>query len=149
MGTPRRSCGPRCWRREACWPSRRARPCVADGAGGAIHDELALAERRQREALTIYLSGDNSLDTAFGRLLLLATLLRQASAGEPIDRAEADALVADATEVFDRLGDDYGSALIRATDAIMAVAHGEIDAAAAAVDAARPCTPSATPSASR
>ncbi|MET0324975.1 MAG: BTAD domain-containing putative transcriptional regulator, partial [Ilumatobacteraceae bacterium] len=109
---------------------------LVDGAGGAIHDELALAEQRQREALGLYLAGDNALDTAFAKLLLLATMLRQATAGEPVDRTEAATLVADATAVFDQLGNDYGSALIRTTDAIMAIAHGEIDHAVVATDAA-------------
>ena len=109
---------------------------VEDGAGGAIHDELALAEARQRQALAIYLSGDDELDTAFARLLLLATLTRQASAGEPVDRAEATALVDESTAAFDGLGNDYGSAVVRVTDAIMAVCHGELERAAAAAEAA-------------
>jgi predicted ATPase len=111
---------------------------VEDGAGGAIHDELALAEARQRRALEIYGGGDDVLDTAFARLLLLATLTRQASAGQPVDRAEAAALADESAAAFDALGNDYGSAVVRVTDAIMAVCHGELAQAEAAAEAALP-----------
>ena len=58
--------------------------------------------------------------------------------GEAIDRAEIVAMVDDATEAFDRLGDDFGSAVVRVTDAILAVAFGELDRARALADAALP-----------
>ena len=58
--------------------------------------------------------------------------------GEAIDRAEIVAMVDDAIEVFDRRGDDFGSAVVRVTDAILAVAFGELDRARALADAALP-----------
>ena len=106
-----------------CWPSRPARRSVEDGAGDELPSTTSWRSPsvRQREALAIFLSGDDELDTAFARLLLLATLTRRASAGEPIDRDEATALVDETAAAFDRLGDDYGSAVVRVTDAILAV----------------------------
>jgi predicted ATPase/DNA-binding SARP family transcriptional activator len=110
----------------------------SDGISDLLHGELAVAEARQREALAICLDTGDDWDTAMTRLLLLATLARRASAGEPVDHAEVAALAALSAAGFDRLGDDFGSAVVRVTEAIIAVVFGEHDRAAAAVAEALP-----------
>ena len=134
-------------------PLRRARVLAASGlfaephlsfagTGGAtgaqLHHELTIAEGRQREALAICIAAGDAWETASTQLLLLATLARRASAGEPVHHGEVGHLVASSAAGFDRLEDDFGSALVRVTDAILAVTFGELDRAAVAVAAAGP-----------
>ena len=143
-------------------PGRRARrragaagPRAGDGwvAGRADRPDGGRGRRRRRPCTTSWrwprpasarrwrstCPATTSWDTAFARLLLLATLARQASAGEPIDRGRGRRRSSTTSAAaFDRLGDDYGSAVVRVTDAIMAVCHGELDRAEAAAEAALP-----------
>ncbi len=110
---------------------------AGEALGAELHHELAIAERRQREALTIYLAAGDVLESARVKLLLLVTLGRRAAIGEPVDRDEVAALVREATAVFDRSGDDYGSAMVRAMDGTFAVVDGAFDRAVAAAHAAQ------------
>jgi hypothetical protein len=104
-----------------------------------LHDELATAERDHREALATYRRlGHDPLDLAYAELLLLATLTRRASMGDALPRGEAAALLASGAAAFDAAGDDYGSSVIRTTDAILAISEGDLPRAAADVEAAAP-----------
>ena len=58
--------------------------------------------------------------------------------GESLRQGEAASLVADAAATFDASHNDYGSAVIRTTDAILAIAEGDLERAAAQADAAAP-----------
>ncbi len=113
-----------------------------DGPPGTeLHDDLVLAERDHREAIAIHAEhGGDPLEVAYAQLLLLATLTRRASLGESSRPGEADTLVDSAAAIFDAAGDDYGSALIRLTDAILAISEGDLRRAAADADAAAPFT---------
>ena len=104
-----------------------------------LHDELTTAERDHREAIALYhRHGSDPVDLAYAELLLLATLTRRASMGDSLAPGEAAALVASAAATFDAAGDDYGSSIIRTTDAILAISEGDLARAAADVEAAAP-----------
>ena len=111
--------------------------------GGSTTDpraELALAEwHTGREALAIDEANGDAEATAYDCLLLLSTLTRQTSMGEsPTPPPTAASLYARGHELFDRLGDDFGSGLIRITDAMLAIAEGDLARADARVEAASP-----------
>jgi predicted ATPase/DNA-binding SARP family transcriptional activator len=112
---------------------------TGDGSPGTeLKDELAAAERDQREAIELQRRHGDARDVAYAELLLLATLTRQASLGETLRPGEAAALVASATATFDTCGDDYGSAVIRTTDAILAISEGDLERATARAEVAAP-----------
>ena len=114
---------------------------LGDGSATTeLKDELVVAERDQREAIAIHRQhGDDPVELAFAQLLLLATLTRRASMGESLRQGEAAALVARRRRRRStRRSDDYGSAVIRTTDAILAIAEGDLERAAAQADAAAP-----------
>lgn len=113
---------------------------IAEGprATETMHGALLLAERRQRDAIAIVAERGDDRDLATCQLLLLSTLNRRASAGEVINEDEADALVAASSAAFDRLGDDFGSAMVRTTDSLLAIARGDLTRAATSVEAAVP-----------
>ena len=116
---------------------RRAR----SAPGGSTTDpraELALAEARGREALAIDEENGDAEATAYDCLLLLSTLTRQTSMGESPTPPDAASLYACGQELFDRLGDDFGSGVIRITDAMLAIADGDLARADARVEAASP-----------
>jgi predicted ATPase len=114
------------------------KPAVGEETGNELHFSLITAEARQREAIAIYLAEGSEWDTATARLMLLSTLARRASAGEAIDHDEVDALVNASSTVFDRLGDDHSSAIVRVTDAIAAVVFGDVARAESSIVAAMP-----------
>ena len=98
--------------------------------------ELALAEARGREALAIDEENGDAEATAYDCLLLLSTLTRQTSMGESPTPPDAASLFARGQEPFDRLGDDFGSGVIRIVDAMLAIADGDLARADARVEAA-------------
>jgi predicted ATPase/DNA-binding SARP family transcriptional activator len=119
-----------------------AEPGIKPGAHVAtdLHDELLLAEHRQREALAFDQAGDDGFAIANDCLVLLATLTRQASIGERVDAAEVDTLRARAASTYERLGDDYGMSVTMVTDAMLAVAQGDLDRARSQAAAAEVIT---------
>jgi hypothetical protein len=115
-----------------------SRAVTGDRFSEDLHRELDVAEARQREALAIFDEGGHELEAAETRVVLVSTLTRRASMGEAIDRAEIGTMIDHAIEAFDRLGDDFGSAIGRVSDGILAVAFGELDRARTLADEALP-----------
>ena len=119
-----------------------AEPGIRAGADAStdLHDELLVAEHRQREALALDEVGGDEWAIANDCLLLLSTLTRQASVGERIDVAEVDALRACASAMFEQLGDDYGMSVTMVTSAMLAIAQGDLERAADEAAAAEAIT---------
>ena len=106
--------------------------------GGDFHDELDIAERRQREALSILLQTDDELDHRQLAAGPRQHAVAQGLCGGPVVRDEIDESTHAALEAFDRLGDDFGSAVMRLTHAVALVAHGDLDDAMAEAQRAIP-----------
>ncbi|MET0460342.1 MAG: BTAD domain-containing putative transcriptional regulator, partial [Ilumatobacteraceae bacterium] len=111
---------------------------AADRRPTDFHGELDVAEARQREAIAIDERGDDRSALAYDYLQLLATFARRASIGAIVTSDEPAALLVRGAAIFDELGDDYGSAVIRGADAMLAIAHGDIDRAEADLAIAAP-----------
>ena len=92
---------------------------------------------RGREALAIDAENGDAEATAYDCMLLLSTLTRRTSMGELPTPPDAASLYARG-ELFDRLGDDFGSSVIPVTDAMLAIADGDLARADARVEAASP-----------
>ena len=123
--------------RVLAWSGLVAEPGPVIGGSAAAHrSELALAEARGREALTIDEENGDAEATAYDCLLLMSTLTRQTSMGESPTPPDAASLFARGQESFDRLGDDFGSGVIRIVDAMLAIADGDLARADARVEAA-------------
>ncbi len=119
-----------------------AEPGIRLGADTAtdLHEELLIAERRQREALAFDEAGEDERVIANDCLLLLSTVTRQASIGERIDLEEADALRSRAVAAFGRLQDDYGMSVTMITTAMLAIARGDLERAGSEAAAAQAIT---------
>ena len=132
-GTVRRPAAHACWRGADWSPSPVRRP---EARATDPRAELALAEARGREALAIDEENGDAEATAYDCMLLLSTLTRQTSMGESPTPPDAASLYARGQELFDRLGDDFGSGVIRIIDAMLAIADGDLARADARVEAA-------------
>ena len=125
--------------RVLAWSGLVAEPGPAPGGSNTDpRVELELAESRGREALAIDAENGDAEATAYDCMLLLSTLTRRTSMGESPTPPDAAALYARGQELFDRLGDDFGSGVIRITDAMLAIADGDLARADARVEAASP-----------
>ena len=111
---------------------------AADPVPSSLHDQLDRAEHRQREALAIDERGDDRSALAYDDLQLLATMARRASIGDVVATDETVLWAQRAATTFDELGDDYGSVVVRVTDAMLAIAQGDVARAEAQAAAAEP-----------
>jgi predicted ATPase/DNA-binding SARP family transcriptional activator len=109
-----------------------------DRVTARVHEDLARAEARQREALAFDETGHDRAAIAYDCLQLLATMARRASIGGAVSPEEPAAWLARGAAIFDELGDDYGSIVIRVTEAVLAIAQGDPARAAAHIAVAEP-----------
>ena len=109
-----------------------------DRVTASLRGELAQAEERQREALAIDERRGDRVAIAYDCLQLVATMARRASIGDVVEPHESADWLQRAVTTFDEVGDDYGSVVTRVTDAMLAIAQGDMSRAVAHVDDAAP-----------
>ena len=109
-----------------------------DRVTASLRGELAQAEERQREALAIDEQRGDRVAIAYDCLQLVATMARRASMGDVVEPHESADWLQRAVTIFDEVGDDYGSVVTRVTDAMLAIAQGDMSRAVAHVDDAGP-----------
>ena len=115
-----------------------AEPAPGPRWPGELEDVLATAAADGRAAVDLLdrvAPGD--LRTAGARMLLIATLSRQAAAGVAIDRADLAALAVQARGDFVRAGDWYGAAGVSVVEALEALVSGDLEASRTHTEAAR------------
>jgi predicted ATPase len=107
------------------------------GQPGAIEEQLATAEGRQRRAIGLADELGDDLLRADAQLVLLATLARRASMGMAVDRDQVVPIVRDAVAAFEAHDDQYGAGCVRSTEAIFGIVDGDEAAVALAIERTR------------